>query len=167
VVIAAELTREANDLQQLEPMLQAVDQALAAAEIPDRPATLLADSGYWSIANLTTIPDAPELLIWPASTGRTGKPRKDGKPSASKSGGIRAAMFAKLRSDQGKACYAKRKQTVEPVFGQLKEQQGARRFLRRGLAACDAEWKLLCGAHNLLKLWRHTHRQTAPTPIPT
>ena len=45
---------------------------------------------------------------------------------------------------------------MEPVFGQLKEQQGARRFTRRGLAACDAEWKLLCGTHNLLKLWRTT-----------
>jgi Transposase DDE domain len=73
-------------------------------------------------------------------------------------------MAAKLGSDQGKACYAKRKQTVEPVFGQLKEQQGARRFTRRGLAACGAEWKLLCGAHNLLKLWRHTRSRPAPTP---
>jgi transposase len=167
VVIAAELTREANDLQQLKPMLQAVVQTLSAAEIPDRPGMLVADSGYWSIANLTTIPDAPELLIWPASTGRTGKPRKDGKPSASRSDGLRTAMFAKLGSEQGGAHYAHRKQTVEPVFGQLKEQQGARRFLRRGLAACDAEWKLLCGTHNLLKLWRHTHRQAAPTPILT
>ena len=50
-------------------------------------------------------------------------------------------MQAKLTSEDGKACYAKRQQTIEPVFGQLKEQQGARRFLRRGLAACDAEWK--------------------------
>jgi hypothetical protein len=73
-------------------------------------------------------------------------------------------MTAKLASEDGKACYAKRKETVEPVFGQLKEQQGARRFLRRGLAACDAEWKLLCGTHNLLKLWRH---QTArPSGMP-
>jgi transposase len=167
VVVAAALTREANDLQQLAPMLAAVEQALAAAQIPGRPGTLLADSGYWSIANLTTLPDAPELPIWPASTGRTGKPRNDGKPSGSKSDGLRTAMFAKLASDQGKACYAKRKQTVEPVFGQLKEQQGARRFLRRGLAACDAEWKLLCGAHNLLKLWRQTRRQAIPTPLTT
>jgi transposase len=165
VVVAAALTREANDLQQLEPMLQAVDQILAAAQIQHRPETVLADSGYWSMANLTTIPDAPELLIWPASTGRTGKPRKDGKPSGSKSDGLRTAMFAKLSSERGKACYAKRKQTVEPVFGQLKEQQGARRFTRRGLAACEAEWKLLCGTHNLLKLWRQTRRQAAPTPL--
>jgi transposase len=165
VVVAAALTREANDLQQLEPMLHAVDQTLAAAEIPDRPGTLLADSGYWSITNLTSIPDAPELLIWPSKTGRTGKPRKDGKPSASRSDGLRAAMFATLGSEPGKACYAKRKQTVEPVFGQLKDRQGARRFLRRGLAACEAEWKLLCGAHNLLKLWRHTRHQPATAAI--
>jgi len=76
VVVAAGLTREANDPQQLEPMLQAVDETLAAAQIQDRPGTLLADSGYWSIANLTSIPDAPELLVWPAKTGRTGKPAR-------------------------------------------------------------------------------------------
>jgi hypothetical protein len=99
--------------------------------------------GSWSIANLTSIPDAPELLVWPSKTGRTGKPRKDGKPSASRSHGLRAAMFAKLASEQGKACYTLRKQTVEPVFGQLKEHQGARRFTRRGLGACEAAWKLL------------------------
>ncbi len=128
---------------------------------------MLADSGYWSIANLTTAtpPDAPELLVWPAKTGRTGKPRKGGQPSASRSDGLRAAMFAVLTSEAGKARYAKRKQTVEPVFGQLKEQQAARRFSRRGLAACEAEWQLLCGTHNLLKLWRHTRRPAPATAI--
>jgi hypothetical protein len=82
------------------------------------------------------------------SDGRHGKPRKDGKPSASKSDGLRAAMTAKLTSDQGKALYGKRKETIEPVFGQIKDGRGARRFLRRGLRACEAEWKLLCGTHN-------------------
>jgi hypothetical protein len=53
---------------------------------------------------------------------------------------------------------------VEPVFGQIKDVRGARRFMRRGLDACDAEWKLLYGTHNLLKLWRHARRQPAPTP---
>ena len=167
IVVAAELTQDANDVQQLHPMLNAVEETLAAADIPDRPATVLADSGYWSIANLTAIPAAPELLVWPAKTGRTGKPRKDGQPSASKSDGLRAAMFAKLTSDQGKARYAKRKHTVEPVFGQLKEQQAARRFTRRGLDACQAEWKLVCGTHNLLKLWRHTCRPPTPATAVT
>ena len=167
VIVAAELTQQANDLQQLDPMLTATTATLGAAGIAERPRRLLADAGYWTIANLTTIPNAPELLIPPARHGRQGKPRKDGKPSASRSDGLRAAMQAKLASDDGKACYAKRQQTVEPVFGQLKEQQGARRFLRRGLAACEAEWKLLCGAHNLLKLWRHRTRPPLASPATT
>ena len=155
VIVAADLTQDANDLKQLQPMLDATAVTLAAAGIPERPGTVLADSGYWTIANLTEIPNAPELLIPPARHGRQGKPRKDGKPSESKSDGLRAAMTAKLASDEGKACYAKRKETVEPVFGQIKDARGARRFMRRGLGACQAEWKLLCGTHNLLKLWRH------------
>jgi transposase len=156
VIVAAELTDEANDIHQLAPMLAATATILAAAGIDERPGALLADSGYWSIADLTEIPDAPELLIPPARHGRQGKTRKDGKPSASRSDGLRAAMKQKLASDEGKTRYAERRETVKPVFGQIKEQQGARRFLRRGMAACQAEWKLLCGTHNLLKLWRHT-----------
>jgi len=89
LVVAAELTCEANDVHQLEPMLKATAATLVAAGIDDRPETALADSGYWSIANLTEIDGAPELFIPPARHGRQGKPRKDGKPSASKSDGLR------------------------------------------------------------------------------
>jgi hypothetical protein len=164
VIVAAELTCEANDVHQLDPMLKATATILAAAGVDERPEALLADSGYWSIDDLTAIPNASELLIPPARHGRQGKPRKDGKPSASKSDGLRAAMKKKLASEDGKARYAKRRETVEPVFGQIKEQQGARRFLRRGRRACQAEWKLLCGTHNLLKLWRHTVTPRAARP---
>jgi transposase len=167
LIVAAELTQQANDLQQLQPMLAATTATLAAAGIAERPGTLLADAGYWTIANLTALPGAPELLIPPARHGRQGKPRKDGKPSESRSDRLRAAMTTKLASDEGKACYAKRKQTVEPVFGQVKDVRGARRFQRRGLRACAAEWKLLCGTHNLLKLWRHQTAQAAATPATT
>jgi hypothetical protein len=164
VIVAAELTQDANDLQQLQPMLDATAVTLGAAGIVERPGMLLADSGYWTIANLTEIEGAPELLIPPARHGRQGKPRKDGKPSESRSDGLRAAMKAKLASDEGKARYAMRKQTVEPVFGQIKDVRGARRFQRRGLRACQSEWKLLCGTHNLLKLWRHQTAQAPATP---
>jgi hypothetical protein len=153
LVVAAELTCDANDVHQLDPMLRATAATLAAAGIAERPGALLADSGYWSIANLTAIPNAPELHIPPARHGRQGKPRRDGKPSESRSDGLRAAMTAKLKTEDGKARYAKRRETVEPVFGQIKDVRGARQLMRRGLAACDAEWKLLCGTHNLLKLW--------------
>jgi hypothetical protein len=149
-VVAAELTQQANDLQQLAPMLAAIRTTLTAAGIDARPQRLAADSGYWSIANVSAIPDAPELLIPPARHGR------HGKPSESKSDGLRAAMLARLGSEQVKACYVQRSRTIEPVFGQVKTIQGGGRFMRRGLAACQAEWKLLCGTHNLLKLWRTT-----------
>ena len=69
-------------------------------------------------------------------------------------------MRATLDSNPGKAFYAQRSRTIEPVFGQVKTVQGGRRFMRRGLRACAAEWKLLCGTHNLLKLWRTTTATT-------
>jgi hypothetical protein len=167
VIVAAELTQHTSDLQQLRPMLAATTATLTAAGIQARPQAMLADCGYWSIANLSEIPDAPALLIPPARHGRQGKPRKDGKPSASRSDELRAAMTARLASADGKALYALRRQTIEPVIGQIKDIRGARRFLRRGLAACEAEWKLLCGTHNLLKLWRHTRRQAVSAPAAT
>jgi transposase len=160
IVAAAELTQQANDVRQLAPMLAAIGTTLTSASIDDEVQRLAADSGYWSIANVSAIPNAPELLIPPSRAGRHGKPRKDGKPSASTSDVLRAAMRATLDEGPGKAYYAQRSRTIEPVFGQIKTVQGARRFMRRGLGACQAEWKLLCGTHNLLKLWRTTTTAT-------
>jgi hypothetical protein len=45
--------------------------------------------------------------------------------------------------------------TVEPVFGQIKEARGIRRFRLRGLERVRCEWKFICATHNLLKLFRH------------
>jgi len=67
---------------------------------------------------------------------------------------VRIAMNARLADEQVAARYAKRKQTIEPVFGNIKENQGYRRFHRRGLGAVTSEWRLICAAHNLLKLNR-------------
>ena len=64
-------------------------------------------------------------------------------------------MAAKVRTPDGKALYARRKVIVEPVFGQIKEVRGFRRFLRRGLEKIRGEWRLVCLTHNLLKLWRY------------
>jgi hypothetical protein len=69
-------------------------------------------------------------------------------------------MTAKLTSEHGRVCYAQRSRTIEPVFGQVKIVQGGGLFVRRGLRACQAEWKLLYGTHNLLKLWRTTAATT-------
>ena len=64
-------------------------------------------------------------------------------------------MAAKLRTEAGKALYARRKVIVEPVFGQIKGVRGFRRFLLRGLAKVRGEWRLVCLTHNLLKIWRY------------
>jgi hypothetical protein len=69
-----------------------------------------------------------------------------------------------LASQEGKARYALRKSTVEPVFGQIKEARGIRRFRLRGLLKVTSEWKLICATHNLLKLFRH--RTVKPMPEP-
>lgn len=55
---------------------------------------------------------------------------------------------------QRTAAYKRRKAVVKPVFGQIKEGRGFRRFLLRGLGNVAAEWKLICATHNLLKLFR-------------
>lgn len=63
-------------------------------------------------------------------------------------------MKQKLKTEAGRDLYRMRKAIVEPVFGQIKEQRGMRRFLLRGLQNVRAEWKLICLTHNLLKLFR-------------
>ena len=64
-------------------------------------------------------------------------------------------MTAKVRTPEGKALYARRKVIVEPVFGQIKEARGFRRFLLRSLQKIRGEWCLVCLTHNVLKLWRY------------
>jgi len=63
-------------------------------------------------------------------------------------------MREKLSGAAGKAIYKMRKAVVEPVFGQIKERRGLRRFLLRGLEKVSAEWKIICLTHNLLKLFK-------------
>ena len=63
-------------------------------------------------------------------------------------------MTRKLQTTAGGAVYATRKAMVEPVFGQIKEARGFRRFLLRGYANVQAEWALVCTTHNILKLYR-------------
>ena len=59
-----------------------------------------------------------------------------------------------LSKPEGQALYRRRQQIVEPVFAHTKVIRRSDRFLRPGLAACQAEWKLIAATHNLLKLWR-------------
>ena len=71
-----------------------------------------------------------------------------------KLGPLARVMRIRLRRGGWRSRYRLRKQTVEPIFGQIKEARGFRRFLLRGLEKVETEWALLCTAHNLLKLAR-------------
>ena len=73
-------------------------------------------------------------------------------------------MDHKVSSKAGRDLYKKRQHIVEPVFGQIKDARGARRFMRKGKQAADSEWKLLCATNNLLKLYRRTKEGVAVTP---
>ena len=62
-------------------------------------------------------------------------------------------MRDKLKTDTGRALYARRKQTVEPVFGVIKQAMGFRQFLLRGCQNVSAEWQLVCLAYNVKRLF--------------
>ena len=68
---------------------------------------------------------------------------------------LRKQMLDRLATDEGRALYAKRKVTTEPVFGNIKANLRCRRFSGRGLAAAKSEWRMICAVHNLLKIRRH------------
>ena len=165
IIVGAEVTNQANDKQQAVPLAAAVLQNVEAAgiELPKEDDThdqskkisVTLDSGYFSESN---VKDLEDLGFDPhIATGRqkhnTPQPAEDGGPS-SDCVTAKEKMAHKLRTTQGRACYAKRKHIVEPVFGQMKHVRGFRQFLLRGLSNVAGEWKLLCLTHNLLKIWR-------------
>ncbi len=159
VIVAVGVTREANDVQQLKPMLATLEQTLEAAGIEERPRVGLADAGYWSEANVVVCSssEGPELLI---ATTKDWKQRKALRERGCPRGRIsrhlspRDRMERRLLTRRGRSLYKMRGILVEPVFGQVKEGQGCRRFMRRGLVAAESEWSLMGATHNLLKLWR-------------
>jgi hypothetical protein len=73
-------------------------------------------------------------------------------------------MDRKVSVKEDKAAYRRRQQIIEPVFGQIKDARGIRSFMRRGKAAADAQWKLICGTHNLLKLHRPALNNASAAP---
>jgi len=173
IVLAAELTQEVNDVGQLVPMLRRAEENIARAGFRGRIGSRLADAGYWSEAGYRALtgPGQPDLLV--ATGGRRDHRRaaRDHPPRGRilASLSVTGRMERRLRTTRGRERYRWRAQIVEPVFGQIKEARGFRRFSRRGLSACTAEWQLDCAAHNLLKAWRsgRQRRSRAPTPPPS
>jgi transposase len=149
VIVAAEVTQETNDKKQLIPMIAQIE-----TNLEQKPEKASADTGYFSEANVTdeSVKDV-DLYV---ATGRD----KHGVAVETSSDPLppgtspKEAMREKLRTEAGRAVYKMRKAIVEPVFGQIKEQRGYRRFSLRGKENVRREWKLVCAVSNLLKLFR-------------
>src|SRR5262249_42311418 len=144
---------ETNDHRQLFPMLDATQHNAQLVGIDHPIGRALADAGYWSEENATA--PGPERLIATTKNYKLRRAAREkglcvGPPPADASPLM--AMEHRLRTAEGAAAYALRSQTVEPVFGSIKQNLGFRRFTRRGLAAARGEWNLICAIHNLLKL---------------
>ena len=161
IIVACEVTAFANDKQQALPMAQLtlvqLEQAGierpkdAAGTAQKIPATY--DSGYYSEAAAEAVEQLGFDPYMATGRQRHHAPEAEvSQPPAS----AKERMAAKVRTPKGRALYARRKVNVEPVFGQIKEARGFRRFLLRGLANLRGEWCLVCLTHNLLKLWRYT-----------
>ena len=157
VIVAADATQEANDKKQIEPMVEQVK-----ANAGEKPKKMSADSGYFSKANAEYL-DGEGVDAYVATErqkhGHSAPPAPRGR--IPKDATVKERMARKLRTKKGRETYAKRKSSVEPVFGQVKEARGFRRFLLRGIEAVRAEWRLMCLTHNLLKLFRTAAPATA------
>ena len=155
IIVAVDVTTDANDVQQLEPMLDTCEEMNGK-----RPEKGLADAGYWSAENVKLQDEQTELFIASKKDWKRRKEIRERDPPRGRipdSYGPKDRMERKLRTKRGKDIYRKRSQTVEPVFGQH-VNRGLDRFTLRGKTGASAEWSLFSATHNLLKLWRSGQR---------
>ncbi len=149
VVVACEATNQASDKPQLKPML-----AQVKANAGDKPKKLSADAGYFSEENLKLMErEGVEAYIPPDKQRHTETSPSAPRGRIPKGLSLKERMRRKLRTKKGQGIYSKRKVSVEPVFGQIKQARSFRQFLLRGLKKVSAEWRLICLTHNLLKLY--------------
>ena len=152
LVIAPHVTEAANDKEQVEPMVSRI-QALPKGL--NQPETLLADTGFYSEKNVETCQAAkikPLIAVGrdehhPDWRARFTEPAPLSGPASHVE-----QMKHALKTKAGRAAYALRKQTVEPVFGIIKSVMGFRQFLLRGLENVRNEWTLVCLAWNLKRM---------------
>lgn len=152
IIVGADVTQECVDKGQIKPMIEQVKENTGK-----NPKEASADAGYYSEDNVKQLEAkgveayiAPEKIKhaeWSQSATARGR--------IPKSLGVKERMRRKLRTKKGKKAYSKRMETVEPVFGEIKQARGIRQFLLRGLEKVRCEWRLICLTHNLLKLFRY------------
>lgn len=147
IIVAAALSNQGPDTEYFEPMLnRIVDNCDAVPEL------ITADAGYFSDRNMRA---AEHMGTEPFIS--VGRHRRDGttaEPNPVGHTSRRALMRAILDEPRGRAAYARRKATVEPVIGQIRCCQGFQKLSFRGLLRSRCEWLWVCLTHNFLKLFR-------------
>lgn len=153
LIVEEHVTQHTNDKQEVAPALEnlaALPEELGEVE------ALLADTGYHSEANVQRCDNAEIEPLIPAKREGHNPPlaeRFADDPAPPSDPSPVQAMAHRLRTQAGKALYAKRKSTVETVFGIIKHVMGFRQFLLRGLRAVQGEWALVCIGWNLRRLF--------------
>ena len=150
VIVAARATNQTSDKQQAAAMMEETIDNVGAV-----PREVSADAGYYSakaVDELYALGVDPFVAPGQTRHGRVVPPAPRGRIPSHLS--PRDRMRRKLQTKRGRQRYALRMQTVEPVFGQIKQGRGFRQFLLRGLEKVNGEWSLICTGHNLLKLFR-------------
>jgi len=151
-IVAARVTQNAHDVHALLPMVEEVERRCR-----QRPARVLADSGFYSNQNVARL-TARGIDVYVPDPNLAGE-LKHGAPVGTSLGRMTAssphllAMRQKLRTTEGQRCYRQRKMIVEPVFGVLKEQRAMRKFHLRSLEKVNTEWIWAALAFNLGRLY--------------
>jgi transposase len=146
IIVACDVGPSSADNPQLVPMVEQIIANTGAV-----PNEVSADAGYSAEANLAALEGLGIDAYVAAGRQRHGKPAPGAAQPTAPDTRV-GRMVAKLRDRGWGSPYHLRKVTVEPVFGQIKQARGFRQFLTRGLASVQAEWAMVCTAHNLCKL---------------
>jgi transposase len=159
IILAADVTQQANDVRQMVPMVDQARANLDAADVKDAIKAALGDAGYYSETNATEL-EQRGIEAYLATERLKHHEKVASAPRGRIPAGLSAKqrMARKLRTKKGRSMYAKRKGMIEPIFGQLKQVLGFRQFSMRGLVSMRGEWRLMATVHNLLKLWRNDQK---------
>ena len=169
VIVAARATNQASDKQQAVAMIEEV-----IANVGAIPREVSSDAGYYSaqaVADLQALDTDP--FIAPEKTRHGHRPPPAPKGRIPKALSPRDRMRRKLQTRRGRQRNALRMETVEPVFGQIKQGRGFQQLLLRGLDKVQGDWSLICTGHNLLKLfrcgprWQIQHHPLSPQHEPS
>jgi transposase len=154
LIVGQRITEHGNDKQELVPTVQAVDPRVRQVS------HVLTDSGFYSEQAVTDVESNEGPTVYAAMDRqehhRTVKDlEKKPEPQAPrKDASVDEQMRYRLRTKAGRALYALRKETVEPVFGIIKQAMGFRRFLLRGKVKVSLEWTLVTLAYNFRRVYR-------------